>query len=144
MNAAELFQLGIDGRLQTDGKTIDPGPPIGRDLFRIDRTGIELDGNFRPVGQAITFAQTIHTSDDQLRVDDGRRSSPEIDRIEYSIGQVLCAQLHFFIHACHIRLGKSDLTGVGGKIAIAALRYTEGNVDINAGHTVSFALLCHA
>ena len=134
VHAAELLELRVDRRLQADGKAVDARPLIRSDLFRVHRAGVELDGDLRPLGEIITLAQAVHAADDQFGVDDGGGASAEIDGIEGAAGQVLGAQLHLLIDARHIRLGKADLAGVRREVAIAALGFTEGNVDIDAGH----------
>ena len=134
MDTAEVLELRVHRRLQTDGEAADPRPLVGGDLFRIHRAGVELDGDLRPLRQPIALAQTVHAPDDQFGVDDGGSAAPEIDRVEHAAGQVFCAQLHLLIDALHVSLGKPDLAGIGSKVAVAAFGRTERDVDVNAGH----------
>ena len=142
VDSAQIRKLLVDRRLQADGEAIDARALVHGDLLFAHRSGVHFDRDLRAGGKRKALFDLPHDGIDILGVDDAGRAAAEIDGVKRSALQLLAAHLQFFEDARHVRLGDVHAVGKGDKVAVRALVFAEGNVNIDACHITPPSGIC--
>ena len=112
MNPADVFELAVDCSLQADGIAVYTAFFVKRDFSRADRTGVHFNSNFGVFCKVEILFRCRNKHCDIFFIDNGRRASAYVKRIEFVIFQLGRAHSHLAVDASHIAFRKAELIGI--------------------------------
>ena len=95
MNPPERCEFIVIERLNADAQPVCSERKQCFDLWRVDRSGIRLDGYLNVRGEAVVVFQAREELSEAISGKEGRGAAPKIDRLQkagkcFSSGTVLC------------------------------------------------------